>query len=64
MNLAETSARTPIRARFAAIGERAEPAAVPAIRRASPLAWSLARRVGWALAVCLGLWIAVLWALA
>ena len=30
---------------------------------ASPLGWSVARRVGWAAAACAVLWLAVLWAL-
>jgi hypothetical protein len=30
---------------------------------ASPLGWSVARRMAWAVAACAGLWLAVLWAL-
>jgi hypothetical protein len=30
---------------------------------ASPLGWSVARRLAWAAAACAGLWLAVLWAL-
>jgi hypothetical protein len=30
---------------------------------ASPLGWSVARRLAWAMAACAGLWLAVLWAL-
>jgi hypothetical protein len=30
---------------------------------ASPLGWSVARRLAWAVAACAALWVAVLWAL-
>jgi hypothetical protein len=30
---------------------------------ASPLGWSVMRRLGWAMAACAVLWLAVLWAL-